>query len=104
MKDEIRDSVIDNVRGSDYHSGILGSGGRETVSVQELEKLLTVQDISSLLGVKKSYVYHLTNKKRIPHIKINGHHLRFRRSDIDEWLQSQEVQIDSKEKRRQERY
>ena len=58
-----------------------------------LERLLTVQDISSLLGVKKSYVYHLTYQKKIPHIKINGHHLRFRQSDIDKWLQSQEVHI-----------
>lgn len=56
-----------------------------------IERLLTVQDISSLLGVKKSYVYHLTYQQKIPHIKINGHHLRFRQSDIDEWLQSQEV-------------
>ena len=99
MKGETRDSVIDNVGGSDYHSGIPGSGGRETVSVEaKPEKLLTVQDISSLLGVKKSYVYHLTYQKKIPHIKINGHHLRFRQSDIDEWLQSQEVHIVSLQK------
>ncbi len=57
-----------------------------------LERLLTVQEISSLLGVKKSYVYYLTHQKKIPHMKINGH-LRFRQSDIDEWLQSQEVHI-----------
>ena len=68
-----------------------------------LERLLTVQDISSLLGVKKSYVYHLTYQKRIPHIKINGHHLRFRQSDIDEWLQSQEVQIECKEEEHRDR-
>ena len=58
----------------------------------KLERLLTVQDISSLLGVKKSYVYHLTYQKKIPHLKMHGH-LRFRQSDIDKWLQSQEVQI-----------
>lgn len=58
-----------------------------------LEKLLTVQDISELLGVPKSYVYSLTHQKKIPHLKIQGH-LRFRRVHIDEWLKSQEVRND----------
>ena len=69
----------------------------------DLERLLTVQDISSLLGVKKSYVYHLTYQKKIPHIKINGHHLRFRQSDINKWLQSQEVHIDCEKEEWQKR-
>lgn len=68
----------------------------------KLEKLLTIQNISSLLGVKKSYVYWLTHQKKIPHLKINGH-LRFRQSDIDEWLRSQEVHIVSKKKEIQKR-
>jgi len=55
-----------------------------------LEKLLTVQDISELLGVPKSYVYSLTHQKKIPHLKIQGH-LRFKQTHIDEWLKSQEV-------------
>ncbi len=67
-----------------------------------LERLLTVQDISSLLGLKKSYVYYLTHQKKIPHMKINGH-LRFRQSDIDEWLQSQEVHIVGLQEEIQER-
>ena len=94
MKGEIRDSVIDNVGGSDYHSGILGSGGREKMSVETgkvgIERLLTVQDICELLEVPRSYVYRLTHTKRIPYMKIQGH-LRFRRAHIDEWLRSQEV-------------
>lgn len=72
-------------------SGLDRRTGKMSVETR-IERLLTVQDISSLLGVKKSYVYHLTHQRKIPHLKINGH-LRFRESDIDEWLQSQEVQI-----------
>jgi len=64
-----------------------------------VDRLLTVQDISGLLGVKKSYIYHLTYQRKIPHLKIHGH-LRFRKSDIDRWLRSQEVQIDSKKEGR----
>ena len=56
----------------------------------KLERLLTVQEICELLKVPKSYVYHLTHSKSIPHFKINGH-LRFRQSHIEEWLESQEV-------------
>jgi len=55
-----------------------------------IEKLLTIQEICELLRVPKSYVYNLTHSKRIPHIKINGH-LRFRQSHIENWLESQEV-------------
>ena len=56
----------------------------------KLERLLTVQEISELLKVPKSYVYWLTHQKKIPHLKIQGH-LRFRQSHIEEWLKSQEV-------------
>ena len=55
-----------------------------------IDRLLTVQEISELLKVPKSYVYWLTHQKKIPHLKIQGH-LRFRQSHIEEWLSSQEV-------------
>ena len=58
-----------------------------------IDRLLTVQEISELLKVPKSYVYWLTHQKKIPHLKIQGH-LRFRQSHIDEWLDSQEVSND----------
>jgi len=58
-----------------------------------IDRLLTVQEISELLKVPKSYVYWLTHQKKIPHLKIQGH-LRFRQSHIDEWLNSQEVSDD----------
>ncbi len=56
----------------------------------KLESLLTIQEISELLKVPKSYVYWLTHQKKIPYMKIQGH-LRFRQSRIEEWLKSQEV-------------
>lgn len=56
-----------------------------------VEQLLTVQEISNLLKVPKHYIYYLTHSKKIPFIKIGGI-LRFRQSDIDEWLRSMEVQ------------
>ena len=58
-----------------------------------IDRLLTIQEISELLKVPKSYVYWLTHQKKIPHLKIQGH-LRFRQSYIEEWLNSQEVSDD----------
>ncbi|MFC1717776.1 helix-turn-helix domain-containing protein [Candidatus Poribacteria bacterium] len=55
-----------------------------------LDRLLTIQEVCELLKVKKTYIYWLTHQRKIPYIKMQGH-LRFRQSDIDEWLSSQEV-------------
>ena len=89
--DEIRDSSVDNSYENDYdNSGITGLEDVEVSVETKLERLLTVQEISELLKVPKSYVYWLTHQKKIPHLKIQGH-LRFRRSHIEEWLRSQEV-------------
>ncbi|MBD3181881.1 helix-turn-helix domain-containing protein [Candidatus Poribacteria bacterium] len=87
MKDDIRDSAVDNAVRNDYHSGILGDG--ENLSTAE-NRLLTVQEICELLKVSKTYIYSLTSQKKIPHIKMHGH-LRFRQSAIDEWLRSKEI-------------
>ena len=54
------------------------------------DELLTVQEICNLLKVPKTYIYSLTHQRKIPHIKMHGR-LRFRQSDIDEWLRLQEV-------------
>jgi excisionase family DNA binding protein len=71
------DYRIDNMDRSDYYSS-------------EGANLLTLQEVCELLKVSKAYIYSLTHQKKIPHIKMLGR-LRFRRSDIDEWLQEQEV-------------
>jgi excisionase family DNA binding protein len=59
-------------------------------SIPEGDRLLTVQEVCELLGVKRSYIYSLTHTKQIPHIKIVGT-LRFRQKEIDKWLNAQEV-------------
>ena len=78
MKDDIGNSGIDNVDGNGYYSHVEGAD------------LLTLTEVCELLKVSKAYIYSLTHQKRIPHIKMSGH-LRFRRSDIDNWLTEQEV-------------
>jgi len=75
--------IIDNMDRQGYHL-------IESEKKPATDKLLTVQEICELLKVPRTYIYWLTHKKQIPYIKMNGH-LRFRRSAIDEWLESQEV-------------
>lgn len=57
---------------------------------RKLDRLLTVEEVCKLLNVKKSFVYSLTHRKKIPYIKIQKY-LRFRESAINEWLKKQEV-------------
>ena len=85
-------AVIDN-----FDVNCYDPNGSEDTNRSAYERLLTVQDITSLLGLKKSYVYYLTHRKLVPHLKINGQ-IRFRQSDISEWLRSKEVQVVSSEK------
>ena len=73
-----------------YHNQHKPGTEGENASAKKLDKLLTVQEICELLKVPKTYIYWLTHQKKIPYIKMQGH-LRFRQSDIDEWLRSQEV-------------
>lgn len=52
------------------------------------ERLWDIEDVSEYLGIPVSSIYHMTGPKaglRIPHIKLSSR-LRFRRTEIDEWL------------------
>lgn len=57
---------------------------------EEGADLLTLHEVCELLKVSKDYIYSLTHRRKIPHIKMSGL-LRFRRSDLDDWLAEQEV-------------
>lgn len=88
-EDDILDSTIDNEDVRHYDRDT--KPGLEGVK-SAVDRLLTTQEVCELLKVSKSYLYWLTHQKRIPYIKMQGH-LRFRQSDIDEWLMSQKVEV-----------
>jgi excisionase family DNA binding protein len=55
------------------------------------ERLKTAQEIAEYLQIPLSGIYDMTHRKKgIPFLKI-GTRLRFRQSDVEEWLQSQTV-------------
>jgi excisionase family DNA binding protein len=53
----------------------------------KMDKLLTPEEISELLGVKLSTIYQWTHIGYIPHFKL-GRFVRFREYEILLWLES----------------
>ena len=54
----------------------------------EHEKLMTIDEVAEYLQVKKRTVYDWLKKGKIPAIKTVGQ-WRFKRDQIDAWLQDQ---------------
>lgn len=46
------------------------------------EKLLTTREVSQLLGISEKDIIELANADLLPHFKIAGQFLRFRKEDI----------------------
>lgn len=54
-----------------------------------MEQLLTIDELSRLLKIKKSTIYHWTSAGFVPHTKV-GRFIRFRASDVEKWLQARQ--------------
>lgn len=54
------------------------------------DTIFDVKDLAGYLRVSPKWIYERTHLKEIPHIKIGGQ-LRFRKRDIDKWLNSYNV-------------
>lgn len=57
----------------------------------ENEQLLSVQQVAEYLQVNRSTVYDWAQKGKLPAIKL-GQMWRFRRSELDTWLESHKVE------------
>ena len=66
------------------------------------EKLLTVRDVSIMLGVSEKEILDLAETGAIPAYKVGGVYLRFRRDQIEEFIKnSRFTQINLAKNRRQ---
>jgi excisionase family DNA binding protein len=54
------------------------------------DRLMTVDELAELLHQGPWMVYKSFKSVGIPYIKINGGSVRFRRSSVERWLDSQE--------------
>ncbi len=61
--------------------------------MQASERLLSIEEVCELLQVKKSYIYRLTSRSAIPYYRIGG--LKFKRSEIEQWMQQNKVKVSS---------
>ncbi|WP_114783285.1 helix-turn-helix domain-containing protein [Botryobacter ruber] len=59
-----------------------------------LPEILNVQQAAEVLDLAPSTIYGLVNKSRLPYFK-KGHKLRFKRSQLLEWINSGEKKTQS---------
>jgi excisionase family DNA binding protein len=65
--------------------------------------LLNVGEVCRLLRVPAATIYQLTHRGRIPHFKI-ANRLRFRRSEILDWIEERRVRRRESEGERMKRH
>lgn len=79
LVDLIADKVIEKLR------PLLSGNGNAKEDI-----IFDVQGLAEYLRVSKQWIYERTHLKEIPHIKVDGQ-LRFRKKDIDKWLNSYNI-------------
>jgi excisionase family DNA binding protein len=52
------------------------------------DRLLLAAEVAELLTVKESWVREATREGRLPHLRL-GRYRRYRRQDIERWLEAQ---------------
>jgi excisionase family DNA binding protein len=54
------------------------------------DRLLIAKEVAELLAVPESWVREATRDGRLPHLQL-GRYRRYRRQDIESWLQDQKA-------------
>lgn len=57
---------------------------------ENLNSILTIEELSSYLKISKSTLYKLAQEGKIPCQKV-GRHWRFRKESIDRWLEESPI-------------
>ncbi len=63
---------------------------------EQVDELGGYPQASKWLGIPITTLYSMVCQKRIPHIRLSGRMVRFRRSEIDKWLAANAVSIKAK--------
>ncbi len=56
-------------------------------------EIMTLNDLVSLTGWSKSYIYKLTSGKHIPHYKPGGKSIYFKREEVEKFLFSENSRV-----------
>lgn len=62
----------------------------ERNSLLAAKNVLSFDDVITITGLSKSYLYQLTSKHMIPHYK-KANHLYFDRNEIEDWLKTDRI-------------
>ena len=54
----------------------------------KMEELLTLEEVAKYLKISKHTLYKMLEKRKIPAFKV-ANQWRFKKSDIDKWLEKQ---------------
>jgi excisionase family DNA binding protein len=54
-----------------------------------VERLLTAEDVASMLGVPKAWVYAASRRGELPTVRL-GRYRRYRREAVEAWIEQQE--------------
>jgi excisionase family DNA binding protein len=52
------------------------------------ERLLTISEVAELTGLAIGTLYHFVSEKRIPVVRLSKRCIRFRQSDLSDWIQT----------------
>lgn len=57
------------------------------------DDLLTYAQLGEVIGFPLGTLYSMVKKKQIPHVRLGRRLVRFRRNEIERWLQSRSVPV-----------
>ena len=58
-----------------------------------MEALLTIREVSELTNLSVGTLYHWISEGRIPVVRFSKRCIRFRKSDIEEWIAAKVVAL-----------
>ncbi len=67
----------------------------ENYTLLAAKNVLTLEDVTLLTGLSKSYIYKLTCTKQIPYYRPNGKQIYFDRAEIQTWMKQNRVTTES---------
>lgn len=67
----------------------------ENYTLLAAKNVLTLEDVTLLTGLSKSYIYKLTCTKQIPYYRPNGKQIYFDRTEIQTWMKQNRVATES---------
>lgn len=57
---------------------------------QNIDNYISIEEAAEYLGVKKSTIRSWIKNKGMPHYRVGGKLLKFKRSEIDDWIKCED--------------